>query len=1492
MSDVQLSVEVKSKMESLSAGLKRGKEDIRTFVETSIPALKELEKTLNSLGINTSSQGLKDIRKAVDAISGSTKAAFATKPLTEYQEKVIKLKQDTLDLAKSKLDQASADKSAIAASKASSDQIKSGIAAITAQILKNKLAQQEKNIADKEALDIQKKLNAEASKRNTTKISNSQSEVDNYNNVANGSRMVTSALSERDIAQARVTNGLIGVSAATRVDTEALQGNSAAQARNFVVKGKSALIIAEGIEKQRLSTAALKNWIRETSNEKGSIEQRRAALIRLNSAYDKLSVSERNSTYGSRMSGIIKGVTDQLKDLESATGRSQRNIGNYPNGFGKIGNDASVATGKIVELTNKLKFFQDALNRARAPQSFVNLNRKIEEINEALVRLSNAGKKGFDDLGNKTSSEALKAAIEQRKTALLSLVAAYNRMSSAEKQTAEGMKLGGIIKGITDQIKNLKSALDDSSSSLKNQGFTLNEFKSQLLSMAAGYVSFHALMSGLKSVVHTNAEISDSMADLERTAKLTVGQTDSLVKSLKGLDRRTNLEGLLDIGYIGGQLGVGKKDIQGYIEKIDELGVVLKKEFPGGAEAVATSLGKLISIYKITGQEGISLEQSLSKVGSALLGIAHDGPVSVQYLQDFALRTAGAAQVAKLSLPTMLAYGAVLSEAGVTAQVAASSVNRLISSLAGKREKYLAIAQLADSTLTIEEFTNLINTDTQKALDLFFRGLRAGNPTQTEFNDRMSTLNFKVGAATNSITALALGQDKLNRKINIGNEEYDSGTLSAENYAIKNDTLAASIDKVGNAFSNFTTNPNSGIGKALKNIIDTTTETIKALDSLSDKMVYLQELRDKSVVSIGGIDPGAFKRVEDRERESKASKYRSFIEANRDEVIAQGTIKAKDIINKNATESSLRSALKIEENLLKSYFEKRKAAIAFYTNPENTVPLQPLIGVPFTKDNPLAAAEKKAKDLQAVLLRQKTKVDVIKNALIGKYGAVQSINEQDDTGQGGERTIPVIEKEIQSLVSANKKLGTASVEFKKNLDKLKVLKEELRVANGGSIKTVKNPFDGIGAQLQEFHNKSNIITKDGLEKDLQEWDDKYRKIKAVIAKLPAGAEKQKASQTLEANYTNGRANYIVDNSKKVQEAIKKNQDAIELAELGGDAKELANLRAKYTEMYKLAQGNASAIAAIKKAEGEEISTFTKENAARDLNIVSKQIADVAKEYRDHQAEMFVLSKTNGPLAVEVAENDKAKQELKQQYSDRLVTFEEYQERMSNLIKKGNELEIKPPKFDFKRFSETIREASRQMNDLISTFVDSGISGGIANAFASIGESLVNGGNIFAAAGKAVLNTIAGFLGEMGTMLIKKGVATVAAGIALNMIIPGSGAKEVAGGLALIAAGGALAVSGGIGSALVSGSGGSSKKDKGLPQFAMGVQNFGGGLAIVGERGPEVVNLPTGADVIPNHKVMQSITGGGNTQIMIPEVRLSGQDIFIAFKRTERNNKRG
>jgi len=51
----------------------------------------------------------------------------------------------------------------------------------------------------------------------------------------------------------------------------------------------------------------------------------------------------------------------------------------------------------------------------------------------------------------------------------------------------------------------------------------------------------------------------------------------------------------------------------------------------------------------------------------------------------------------------------------------------------------------------------------------------------------------------------------------------------------------------------------------------------------------------------------------------------------------------------------------------------------------------------------------------------------------------------------------------------------------------------------------------------------------------------------------------------------------------------------------------------------------------------------------------------------------------------------------------------------------------------------------------------------------------------------------------------------------------------------------------------------------LPELATGATNFSGGLALVGEKGPEIVSLPTGSNVVTNNNSASLATAAINTQ---------------------------
>jgi hypothetical protein len=66
----------------------------------------------------------------------------------------------------------------------------------------------------------------------------------------------------------------------------------------------------------------------------------------------------------------------------------------------------------------------------------------------------------------------------------------------------------------------------------------------------------------------------------------------------------------------------------------------------------------------------------------------------------------------------------------------------------------------------------------------------------------------------------------------------------------------------------------------------------------------------------------------------------------------------------------------------------------------------------------------------------------------------------------------------------------------------------------------------------------------------------------------------------------------------------------------------------------------------------------------------------------------------------------------------------------------------------------------------------------------------------------------------------------------------------------------------------------------VPFLAEGIRNFTGGVAVVGEKGPELVNLPRGTNVTPNAQLGK----GGNTfiyQITNPKPETASTSVFMA-----------
>lgn len=132
------------------------------------------------------------------------------------------------------------------------------------------------------------------------------------------------------------------------------------QAADYAVTAQR---IAETKTAINAASSAIQEANKSTQANNGSIASMRQELSHLTKQYDSLSAEQRNNAdIGGALKSRINELTDELKGLESATGRNQRNVGNYTQsildatkGMGGLGKGVQGAVQPFSNLDNGMK---------------------------------------------------------------------------------------------------------------------------------------------------------------------------------------------------------------------------------------------------------------------------------------------------------------------------------------------------------------------------------------------------------------------------------------------------------------------------------------------------------------------------------------------------------------------------------------------------------------------------------------------------------------------------------------------------------------------------------------------------------------------------------------------------------------------------------------------------------------------------------------------------------------------------------------------------------------------------------------------------------------------------------------------------------------------------------------------------------------------------------------------------------------------------------
>jgi len=241
-----------------------------------------------------------------------------------------------------------------------------------------------------------------------------------------------------------------------------------------------------------------------------------------------------------------------------------------------------------------------------------------------------------------------------------------------------------------------------------------------------------------------------------------------------------------------------------------------------------------------------------------------------------------------------------------------------------------------------------------------------------------------------------------------------------------------------------------------------------------------------------------------------------------------------------------------------------------------------------------------------------------------------------------------------------------------------------------------------------------------------------------------------------------------------------------------------------------------------------------------IDIVKETISKAIKDYNlpSNDQRVIVLSAILSDLEATAAAEDAANK---------------FKNNFDKAVKKGK-LKITIPEIE--TVGINVADLEKKLTEILKqTLVNVGVT--IGETLGNILTGAANFGDIF----KGIFATLSEGVTAMGKQLIEIGVLALAAKISLGQLFMNPGAS-IAVGIALVALGTAL-------------------RNLTTSKFAVGTNYAPGGMALVGERGPELVNLPRGSQVVPAAQTSAML--GGRNQVEVFGV-LRGQDIYFSNKK--------
>lgn len=334
------------------------------------------------------------------------------------------------------------------------------------------------------------------------------------------------------------------------------------------------------------------------------------------------------------------------------------------------------------------------------------------------------------------------------------------------------------------KLNTTKRTLDKHRQELNGVNRAWKQTKSVMLGVigaSAGLEVFRRVANFIPDLIRRNAELSDSYADVMKTTDLSREATEALSRDFKQFDTRRPRKELLALAKVAGRLNIqGRRNIRNFVEEANQIEVALGEDL--GEDAVL-QIGKIAAAFDV----------SLLQIGSAMNEIGNNSRAQEQYLVDFTARMQGAAKAAKIGAGDIVAYGGVFDAMGLKVEMTGTAMSTTLLDFVKDTDKFEQAAGMVEGSLS----KMIGEKGTNEGFLGWIEALKAAHPEEEAFLKKLDEVGVSGARKSQVFLTLSQNLDEYRRQQEIANDALRDGTSVTEEYNIRNENLAATVEKIG-----------------------------------------------------------------------------------------------------------------------------------------------------------------------------------------------------------------------------------------------------------------------------------------------------------------------------------------------------------------------------------------------------------------------------------------------------------------------------------------------------------------------------------------------------------------------------------------------------------------------------------------------------------------------------------------------------------------------